>query len=568
MRTPLVFLFLCLLLSFSCKNASEKDAAVDDVESQPVEYDEDEATNGMEEIDFDDPLAQQKITNAAIREMVANGQMDEAEAEALIKQMEAMFSGDLNGFDPEQFGDSLNSVLNDMSNGLQTGNDSTGLQTSFPKRQPRLSEKDRAMANLREQLDIDYFRRLEEILRDWYGFSREKRNQVHRSLASQSLTPEKMDEALLTFFEITPAELDLIKKLPAAEAITTESQSKYMRDYVLPADISRAIENGSASPNFKAVIERFEYSRGSQARRFLPKAKKARDDFNKANPGWYSDDENAGDTYLDSHNNYIYLPLGDLSFADRVVSFETSMKDGNYPDGAVGVPNMTKENFRWANPKICNLGTRGVLTLEFTNNAIADVNGPDLYVFEMGAIEPTNLEISKDGVEWIEVGRIQGGTAMVDIGPHVQPKETFTYVRLTDLVTFSDLPGADVDAVAAIGGALRLNLDSAVLFDTGKYQLKESASTALEELLEQIQEMPSGTVIVEGHTDNVGDPASNKTLSENRANEVSSYLKKHLSAKYKFVVKGFGENQPVAPNDSEENKQKNRRVEILVIPSA
>ena len=156
---------------------------------------------------------------------------------------------------------------------------------------------------------------------------------------------------------------------------------------------------------------------------------------------------------------------------------------------------------------------------------------------------------------------------MVDIKDFVKPNETFTYVRLTDLDTPSQLPGADVDAVAAIGGALRLNLDSAVLFDTGKFQLKESASSELNKLVTAIKEYSKGHIIVEGHTDNVGNPASNKTLSENRAKEVSAFLKSKLSStNYTFEVKGFGENQPIAPNDTPENKQRNRRVEILVVP--
>lgn len=163
--------------------------------------------------------------------------------------------------------------------------------------------------------------------------------------------------------------------------------------------------------------------------------------------------------------------------------------------------------------------------------------------------------------------RLRGGTAMVDLAGYVKPGETYNYVRLTDLDTFSTVPGADVDAVAAIGGALRLNIDSAVLFDTGEYELKGSATSELERLLEAIKEIPEGTIIVEGHTDNVGSPQSNLMLSKNRAQEVAGYLKENLSNTYKFTIKGLGETQPVAANDTDENKQKNRRVEILVLPS-
>ena len=224
------------------------------------------------------------------------------------------------------------------------------------------------------------------------------------------------------------------------------------------------------------------------------------------------------------------------------------------------------ELFNKPDPRICNLGTKGVLTLEFTDNVLVDVNGPDLYIFEMGKIEPTHLEISKDGKTWIDIGKIEGGTAQVDIAPFISKGDMFNYIRLTDLDTYSSLPGADVDAVAAIGGALRLNLDSAVLFDTGKFQLKESAADELKKLVSAIKTIPKAHIVVEGHTDNVGNPNSNKVLSEKRAQEVSGFLKMQLSSSYTFEIQGYGETHPMVPNDTDENKQKNRRVEILVVP--
>ena len=97
--------------------------------------------------------------------------------------------------------------------------------------------------------------------------------------------------------------------------------------------------------------------------------------------------------------------------------------------------------------------------------------------------------------------------------------------------------------------------------------IKKSATEELAKLIDTIYEIPKGTIIVEGHTDNIGNPSSNKILSENRAMEVSNFIKNKLSKKYTFEVKGFGESQPIVSNDTLENKQKNRRVEILVVPS-
>lgn len=371
---------------------------------------------------------------------------------------------------------------------------------------------------------------------------------------------------LLEYFEVTEPELEMLKEFPGTENHSNSAAAKRALNFELPQTVEAHLKDPGCTEGFKYAIDIFKKRQGRAAGKFMQNADKAREEFYKLNPGWYGEEEDIGITYIDARRKYIYLPFGELSFADVMISHDTGSGGAN-SDGVLGAPDMAVETFRLQDHRIGNLGINGVLTLEFTNNALTDVNGPDLYVFEMGKIEPTRLEISKDGTNWLDIGKIEGGTAMVDLAGFVKPGETYNYVRLTDLDTFSTVPGADVDAVAAIGGALRLNIDSAVLFDTGKYELKESATSELERLLEAIGEIPEGTIIVEGHTDNVGSPQSNLKLSENRAQQVAAYLKENLSASYKYAIKGLGESQPVAPNDTDENKQRNRRVEILVLPS-
>ena len=217
---------------------------------------------------------------------------------------------------------------------------------------------------------------------------------------------------------------------------------------------------------------------------------------------------------------------------------------------------------------IHSLGLGGDLTVQFVNNALTDVNGPDLYIFEIGQLEPTELEISKEGRNWIKVGKIDGGVAQVDIAPFAKQGELFYYVRLKDLKMDSALPGADVDAIAAIGAAMRLNLDSKVLFATGKSELKPEGLAAVKDLAQSIEVLMRGNVIVEGHTDDVGSEESNRKLSLERARSVSAALKKVIpGSKFKWSEKGHGESKPLVKNDSDENRAKNRRVEILVLPN-
>lgn len=102
-----------------------------------------------------------------------------------------------------------------------------------------------------------------------------------------------------------------------------------------------------------------------------------------------------------------------------------------------------------------------------------------------------------------------------------------------------------------------------VLFDTGKYDLKPSAETSLEQLANLVKGYPGYPVMIEGHTDNVGSAESNQTLSENRAKAVKDWLMTRGGVSEACVTThGFGETKPVASNDSAEGRQKNRRVEV------
>ncbi len=191
--------------------------------------------------------------------------------------------------------------------------------------------------------------------------------------------------------------------------------------------------------------------------------------FKSRNPDLYFGDE-AGMTYFGNRGKAVYLPLGKFSFADRVIAVDHP-ENKNTASFSLGEPDAYKTGMS-SLMNVHSMGLKGSLVVKFEDNALVDVNGPDLYIFELGQIEPTDLDISKDGKTWISVGEISGGVAEVDIHDFVKRDELYYYVRLTDLETSSGIPGADVDAIAAIGSAVRLNLDSQVLFDTGKSELK------------------------------------------------------------------------------------------------
>ncbi len=300
---------------------------------------------------------------------------------------------------------------------------------------------------------------------------------------------------------------------------------------------------------------------------FVRKAKAAKKKFQQLNPDLYFGEE-VGQTYVGHMRKAVYLPLGKLSFADKVVHANHPLLMTQKIKNVLGEPDVIKGFLAEDITGIHSLGLGGSLTIQFIDNALTNVNGPDLYIFEIGQIEPTDLEISKDGKKWIKVGKIDGGVAEVDIAKFVKQGELFYYVRLKDLKKQSALPGADVDAIAAIGAAMRLNLDSEVLFEIGKSQLKPAGITALKKLAESIKILKKGSVLVEGHTDDVGSTNTNQKLSLARAKSVSAELKKLIpSNSFKWREKGLGESKPLVANDSDTNRAKNRRVEILVLPN-
>lgn len=113
-----------------------------------------------------------------------------------------------------------------------------------------------------------------------------------------------------------------------------------------------------------------------------------------------------------------------------------------------------------------------------------------------------------------------------------------------------------------IGQTIRLNN---LFFDTGEYELKESSNSELKNLLKLLQLNPNMKIKIIGYTDNVGSDASNLTLSKNRANSVYEWLIKNNVNKDNLSSMGMGKKDPVAPNDTEEGRQLNRRVEFTIV---
>jgi outer membrane protein OmpA-like peptidoglycan-associated protein len=104
-----------------------------------------------------------------------------------------------------------------------------------------------------------------------------------------------------------------------------------------------------------------------------------------------------------------------------------------------------------------------------------------------------------------------------------------------------------------------------IFFETGKATLKPESYNSLEQVKKLMENNPSLRIEISGHTDNVGSQKSNQKLSENRAKAVADYLIGQGIEKSRIEYKGYGESQPIAPNNTEEGRAKNRRVEFKIL---
>ncbi|MFC4873312.1 OmpA family protein [Negadavirga shengliensis] len=149
------------------------------------------------------------------------------------------------------------------------------------------------------------------------------------------------------------------------------------------------------------------------------------------------------------------------------------------------------------------------------------------------------------------IGAAVGGAAGAAIGRYMdkQAKE------------LEEIENAEVERV---GEGIKITFESGILFGFDSYELTPASQESVMELARILNEYPETNVMVEGHTDNRGSASYNQGLSERRANSVANYLKMQGVLGERIATRGFGFDNPVAENDTEEGRAKNRRVEIAI----
>ena len=177
----------------------------------------------------------------------------------------------------------------------------------------------------------------------------------------------------------------------------------------------------------------------------------------------------------------------------------------------------------------------------------------------------------KIGVMEFENGRLRQEIVDLQRAKEAVQKASKTYEQLLDKMQ-SEIAQGQV-TISELKGKLTVNMVDAVLFDSGRAEVKENGLAVLQKVVDILQTVKDKTIRIEGHTDNVqirgsliNKFATNWELSAARAINVTRFLQEQGLDPTILMAAAYGEYKPVAPNDSAEGKAKNRRIEIILVP--
>ncbi|MDT8903064.1 OmpA family protein [Anaeroselena agilis] len=177
-----------------------------------------------------------------------------------------------------------------------------------------------------------------------------------------------------------------------------------------------------------------------------------------------------------------------------------------------------------------------------------------------------NAAVSKGGKvlyqeadERILTARMQSGGKQVWLEVVVATSGEYRVTIVAKEALRQDVKASDLLTALNNNGHVPLYIN----FDTGKAAVKPEHQSVIDEIAVLLTQNPGLRLIIEGHTDNVGDAAGNKTLSEQRANAVMDALVQKGIAADRLQAVGYGQEKPVADNATDEGRAKNRRVELV-----
>jgi len=174
----------------------------------------------------------------------------------------------------------------------------------------------------------------------------------------------------------------------------------------------------------------------------------------------------------------------------------------------------------------------------------------------IGAASGAAIGAIAGGGKGAAIGAASGAVAGGAVGLYMDEQERQLRAQLA---------GTGV-SVSRVGDNILLNMPGNITFNTGSSDLRPTFFDVLNSVALVLEEYDRTTVEIAGHTDTTGGTSLNQTLSEERAMSVASYLRSHGVSPTRIRTIGYGEQHPVAGNDTSEGRQKNRRVELSLSP--
>jgi len=198
--------------------------------------------------------------------------------------------------------------------------------------------------------------------------------------------------------------------------------------------------------------------------------------------------------------------------------------------------------------------------------------------FESGQSKPSVLQILRNyeaavkkiggATQYLNVGEGIGVFKIVKTSSEFWVKiETggsygndFYYLTVLEIESMNqEITSNDILTALNTDGRIALYIN----FETGKSDIKTESQKTIDQIVEILKSNLTLKISIEGHTDNVGTPQSNQTLSENRAKSVMNAILSKGIDKARLSAKGWGQDNPISDNTSEDGRAKNRRVEIV-----
>jgi len=222
----------------------------------------------------------------------------------------------------------------------------------------------------------------------------------------------------------------------------------------------------------------------------------------------------------------------------KIMAYYYYLKEGATP--ASGLQIM--RNFQNASKQ-----KGGIILAEYPGWCIGEFESHNSEISNFGGCTnwSTTIKLTKDNKEvWLYVQKTDEGYNMV-----IAEKEAMK----------QDIQANEMFDALNKEGFIALYIN----FETGKADIKPESQKIIDQIVQMMKDNPDLKISIEGHTDNVGTPQSNQTLSENRARTVMNAIIAEGIDKSRLSSKGWGQTKPIADNNKEDGRAKNRRVELV-----